>query len=82
MSDDDKQADSGFENDLNKLEALVEKMEAGDISLEDSLKAFEEGIRLTRKAQQALAEAEQKVQVLLERDDEPVSTDFEPEAGE
>jgi exodeoxyribonuclease VII small subunit len=42
-------------------------MEQGDISLEESLKAFERGIKLTRTCQQALQEAEQKVQILLEK---------------
>ena len=55
-----------FEKALDQLEQLVEGMENGDLSLEDSLKAFEQGIKLTRDCQAALAEAEQKVQVLME----------------
>jgi exodeoxyribonuclease VII small subunit len=55
-----------FEQSLVKLENLVEKMEAGDLTLEDSLKTFEEGIRLTRECQQALSQAEQKVKMLVE----------------
>ncbi|MFT4632213.1 MAG: exodeoxyribonuclease VII small subunit [Candidatus Pseudothioglobus sp.] len=55
-----------FEQSLIKLENLVEKMEAGDLTLEDSLKTFEEGIRLTRECQQALSQAEQKVKMLVE----------------
>jgi exodeoxyribonuclease VII small subunit len=55
-----------FEQSLVKLENLVEKMEAGDLTLEDSLKTFEEGIRLTRECQQALSQAEQKVKMLIE----------------
>jgi exodeoxyribonuclease VII small subunit len=55
-----------FEQSLVKLENLVEKMEAGDLTLEDSLKTFEEGIRLTRECQQALSHAEQKVKMLVE----------------
>ncbi|MBT3737312.1 MAG: exodeoxyribonuclease VII small subunit, partial [Gammaproteobacteria bacterium] len=43
-----------FEESLAKLEGLVEKMEAGELSLEDSLKTFEEGVKLTRECQQAL----------------------------
>jgi len=54
-----------FEQALGELEALVGAMESGDMSLEESLKAFEQGIRLTRECQQALSQAEQKVQVLL-----------------
>ena len=47
------------------LEALVEELESGDLPLEEALKKFEEGIKLTRNAQAALKDAEQKVSVLL-----------------
>ncbi len=66
-----------FEENLAKLESLVEKMEQGDLSLEDSLKTFEQGIKLTRECQQALKEAEQRVQLLLEQNGEASSTPFE-----
>jgi exodeoxyribonuclease VII small subunit len=56
-----------FEESLARLESLVEKMESGDLSLEDSLKNFEEGIKLTRECQQALKTAEQKVNLLIEQ---------------
>ncbi|MDG1205112.1 MAG: exodeoxyribonuclease VII small subunit [Pseudomonadales bacterium] len=56
-----------FEESLARLESLVEKMESGDLSLEDSLKTFEEGIKLTRECQQALKTAEQKVNLLIEQ---------------
>lgn len=52
---------------MEELEKLVEQMERGDISLEESLKSFERGIKLTRTCQQALQDAEQKVQILLEK---------------
>jgi exodeoxyribonuclease VII small subunit len=54
-----------FENALDQLEELVEDMENGDLTLEESLKAFEEGIKLTRECQSALSQAEQKVQMLI-----------------
>jgi exodeoxyribonuclease VII small subunit len=54
-----------FEKALESLETLVTSMEQGDLSLEDSLKAFETGIKLTRECQSALKAAEQKVQVLI-----------------
>lgn len=54
-----------FEKALAELEQLVEQMEQGDLSLEESLKQFERGIALTRACQQALQTAEQKVQILL-----------------
>ena len=68
-----------FESALEELEALVEQMEQGELSLEDSLKHFERGVALTRACQQALKDAEQKVQILLEKDgqagEEPFSGD-------
>ena len=66
-----------FEASLDKLEKLVEKMEVGDLTLEESLKIFEEGVKLTRECQQALADAEQKVKLLIEESGEVTSTDFE-----
>lgn len=57
-----------FETALAELEALVEKMEQGEMSLDESLQQFERGVQLTRSCQQALKDAEQKVQVLLEKD--------------
>ncbi len=65
-----KQNNIDFEGALEELEALVEKMEDGNISLEESLKYFERGIALTRTCQKALAEAEQKVKILLEKNGE------------
>ncbi|HRF88908.1 MAG TPA: exodeoxyribonuclease VII small subunit [Pseudomonadales bacterium] len=56
-----------LENSLEKLELLVDSLEKGDLSLEESLKAFETGIILTRQCQQTLAAAEQKVQLLVEK---------------
>jgi len=63
-----KKKSSTFEKDLQELEDLVEKMEGGDLSLEDSLVHFERGIALTRACQKALTEAEQKIQILLAED--------------
>ena len=60
-----KQAKFDFEAALEELEALVSSMEEGELSLEESLQAFEKGIKLTRECQSALKNAEQKVQVLL-----------------
>jgi exodeoxyribonuclease VII small subunit len=56
-----------FEQSLAELESLVERMESGEMSLEDSLKAFEQGIKYTRDCQNALTKAEQKVQLLLQK---------------
>jgi exodeoxyribonuclease VII small subunit len=54
-----------LEKSLADLEALVEELENGDLPLEKAMKKFEEGIKLTRGCQQALKEAEQKVEILL-----------------
>ena len=63
-----KQQESlAFEKSLKELEALVTKMEQGNLSLEESLQHFERGIQLTRTCQQALKEAEQKVEILLNK---------------
>ncbi len=66
-----------FEKALQELEGLVEKMEAGELSLEDSLGHFERGIELTRTCQKALKAAEQKVQILLAKDGEQEPVPFE-----
>ncbi len=65
-----------FEASLGQLEQLVEQMEDGELSLEESLKAFEQGVKLTRECQQALKQAEQKVQLLMEQNGELVATPF------
>ncbi|TVS09712.1 MAG: exodeoxyribonuclease VII small subunit [Gammaproteobacteria bacterium] len=64
-----------FEAALEELEALVERMEGSDLSLDESLAAFERGIHLTRRCQQALSQAEQRVQTLLEREDGSLGTE-------
>jgi exodeoxyribonuclease VII small subunit len=62
-----KKSTSLFEDSLQELELLVEQMEQGDITLEESLKSFERGVKLTSTCQKALQDAEQKVQILLEK---------------
>jgi len=66
-----------FEKSLAELEKLVETMENGDISLEESLKHFERGISLTRACQKALEEAEQKVKILMEKDSQASLVPFD-----
>lgn len=70
-----------FEKKLDRLESIVEKMESGELSLDDSLKMFEEGIKLSRDCHAQLDEAEQKVRLLLEVDEggEAVTEEFEEE---
>ena len=71
-----------FEESLSKLEELVERMENGDLSLEDSMKSFEAGIKLTRECQKALKSAEQKVKLLIEQNGEVVEKPFMPDVEE
>jgi exodeoxyribonuclease VII small subunit len=68
-----------FEKKLGRLEEIVTKMEGGSLSLEDSLKLFEEGVKHSRELQKTLSEAEEKVKVLLkvEADGTAVTKDFE-----
>lgn len=54
-----------FEKSLTELETLVQKLEQGDVPLEEALKTFERGVALTRQCQTALRTAQQKVEVLL-----------------
>ena len=68
-----------FEKTLAELEQLVQKMEQGDLSLEESLKYFERGIALTKKCQQALNDAEQKVKILLEKQGKTELESFNPD---
>lgn len=64
-----------FEQLMQQLESLVTRMESGELSLEASLQAYEEGVRLTRLCQQQLAAAEQRVLRLQEQQD---GVTFEP----
>lgn len=57
-----------FEKKLGRLEEIVQKMERGELALEDSLKLFEEGVKLSRECQGRLAEAENQVKVLMSLD--------------
>ena len=72
-----KKAALDFEQSLSELQTLVERLESGELPLVESLSAFEQGIRLTRDCQSALTQAEQKVQILLERDGELEEAPFE-----
>jgi exodeoxyribonuclease VII small subunit len=58
-----------FEDALSSLESIVEKLESGELSLEDSLAAFEEGIRLSRICSKRLEKAEKKIEILLKGED-------------
>jgi exodeoxyribonuclease VII small subunit len=66
-----------FEQALSELEAVVERLEHGELPLEEALKQFERGIELARSCQVSLKQAEQKVEILLQK-----TPDAEPEAFE
>jgi len=68
-----------FEASMIELESLVERMEHGELSLEDSLKDFERGIALTRSCQKSLQETEQKIQQLIEKNGQDELVPFEEE---
>ncbi|MFK5915687.1 MAG: exodeoxyribonuclease VII small subunit [Woeseiaceae bacterium] len=68
-----------FETAMSDLESLVERMEEGEQSLEDSLKDFELGIALTRHCQKSLQETEQKIQQLIEKNGQDELVDFNEE---
>ena len=64
-----------FEDALEKLEKITNELEEGDLSLEDSLKFFDEGVKLAEYCNSKLSDAQKKVEILLKKDDslEPVA---------
>jgi len=71
-----------FEEALERLEDIVRKMEAGDMTLEESLKAFEEGIKLARLCSRRLDEAERRVEILLKQEEELITRPFKVEEND
>lgn len=71
-----------FAATVEQLEVLIERLESGELSLEEALTAFEQGVALTREAQQRLDNAELKVRALSEdRDGRPAMTPFSAPTG-
>ena len=75
-------AQRSFEKDLERLEQIVKDLEEGDLALDDSLKRFEEGVRLARACEKALAQAEKRIEVLSKDSEgnlvsEPLDADSE-----
>lgn len=70
-----------FEKKLNRLEEIVQKMEKGELSLDDSMKLFEEGVKLTRECQTQLTKAEAQVKKLVGFDEngKPIKENFSAE---
>ena len=75
MSRNSKPVD--FEQALAELESLVERLERGDVPLDEALRAFERGVALTRHCQACLQAAQQKVEILLKRGGQPEVQPFE-----
>ena len=66
-----------FEQTLAELETLVRRLESGELALDEALRVFEHGVRLTRECQSALSGAQQKVQLLLQRGESAVLEEFD-----
>jgi exodeoxyribonuclease VII small subunit len=71
-----------FEKALAELEALVERLERGDLPLDEALKTFERGVALTRHCQTSLQAAQQKVEILLKRSGQAQIAPFEESTDE
>ena len=66
-----------FNNGLSKLEEIINKMDSGELTLEESLKYFEEGIKIHRKCHSALKDAEQRISILTDSDEYNEEKPFE-----
>lgn len=70
-----------FEESLSELETIVQRLEQGELSLEDSMALFERGLNLSHNSQVKLKDAEQKIEILLEQDGKQVLTPFSAPEG-
>jgi len=70
-----------FEESLNELDTIVQSLEQGELSLEESMSLFERGLSLSQISQNKLQAAEQKVKILLEKDGDIQLTDFDLSSG-
>ena len=71
-----------FETALDRLEKIVDELESGDLTLDDSIARYEEGVKALQKCYEILRDAEKKVEVLLESGSgETETAPFEPEEG-
>ena len=71
--------EESFENKMQELEKIVSELEKGDLSLEDSLKKFESGIKISKDCSKLLEEAEQRITIILENDGELKEENFSVE---
>ena len=65
-----------FEESLDELELIVDKLEQGDLPLEEAMQLFERGLNLSKHSQSKLSDAEQKIQILMEKNGQPALKDF------
>lgn len=70
---------ANFEENMNKLETIVADLEKGDLNLDDSVKKFEEGIKISKECNEMLEEAEKKITILLQKEDKIEEEDFTTE---
>ena len=69
-----------FEENIEKLEKVVNELESGDLNLDDSIKKFEEGMKISKECNDILEEAEKKITILIKKDDDTISEEnFEVE---
>ena len=73
MSSNSKNKSLNFESTLSEIEKIIESLEEGDLSLEDSIEAYEKGISLTKACQKMLSDAELKINKLSSKDGEKIS---------
>lgn len=71
MSESKKAGEENFDMVMKNIEILVEKLEKGDLALEESLQAFEQGMKLIKNAESILEKAEKRVEILLSGGDDP-----------
>lgn len=72
-------AKANFEENMNKLETIVADLEKGDLNLDDSVKKFEEGIKISKECNEMLEEAEKKITILLQKDEKIEEKEFTTE---
>ncbi len=70
-----------FEKSLATLETIVQKMEKGELSLEEALKQYENGMTLVKTCQETLTQAQQRIQLVVESNKIITTTDFEDSSG-
>lgn len=71
--------ETSFEESMQKLEEIADELEKGNLSLEESLNKFEEGMKLSKKCNEIIEDAEKKITILLQKDGELVEENFIPE---